>query len=439
MQSQAIDSLVAWPADLVIPSGVLTLTGYGLDVRVWRGRLRIADGIGRQRRTAIVHRATGGLKRLVVIGHTGAITFDAIRWLADIGAGYVQLDEDGRVLAAFGPQGADRPSLRRAQARALDTPAGIDLARELIARKIARQAEVLPDLRRSVEVDPRTDEAMALATGRLRVAVTRDDIRLAEAKAAAAYWSAWSGVELRWARRDAERIPGHWRRFGSRTSPLTGGPRLAANPANAVLNYLYAILEGEATIAARLVGLDPGLGILHADQTNRDSLSADLMEPVRPLVDRHAFGLFADRPFAASDFRETRQGVCRITPGLATVLAETSRQWRQQVGRVAEDVARRLDPDQWGEPKRRTWRHRSPSPGVELDASSVHLVRRCRHGEQADLLDGVRRGHSGRAGDQRLCNRRSGPRPSATRGRVGARRARGTAADRSESARATAR
>jgi CRISPR/Cas system-associated endonuclease Cas1 len=39
---------------------------------------------------------------------------------------------------------------------------------------------------------------------------------------------------------------------------LTGGPRLAANPANAVLNYIYALLEGEATLAARLVGLDPG-------------------------------------------------------------------------------------------------------------------------------------------------------------------------------------
>jgi len=26
---------------------------------------------------------------------------------------------------------------------------------------------------------------------------------------------------------------------------------------------VYAILEGEATIAARIVGLDPGLGVFH--------------------------------------------------------------------------------------------------------------------------------------------------------------------------------
>jgi CRISPR associated protein Cas1 len=57
--------------------------------------------------------------------------------------------------------------------------------------------------------------------------------------------------------------------------------RRATNPANAILNYLYAILEAEARIAALRMGLDPGLGFLHADQTARDSLACDLMEPVR--------------------------------------------------------------------------------------------------------------------------------------------------------------
>jgi CRISPR-associated endonuclease Cas1 len=119
------------------------------------------------------------------------------------------------------------------------------------------------------------------------------------------------------ARRDAADVPAHWRSFGTRSSPLTGAPRLAAKPANALLNYLYSILEGEAAIAARIVGLDPGLGVFHADQPSRDSLAADLMEPVRPLVDRFVLGLLAHRYFAAADFHETRQGVCRVTPGLA--------------------------------------------------------------------------------------------------------------------------
>ena len=341
MRAQAIDSLAARPADLTPAGGVLVLTGYGLRVAVWRGRLRVSDGIGRDRREAIVHRATGRLRRLVVLGHTGSISLEAIRWLADVGAAFVQIDADGRVLAAFGPQGTDRPGLRRAQAGALDTSLGVDLARRLIGEKIAAQSETLASVPEA-DVTDRTLATIREAVIRLHVAATRDDVRMAEAMAAAAYWSALSSVSIRFARRDAERVPAHWTTLGARSSPLTGNPRLAANPINAILNYVYAILEGEASIAARVVGLDPGLGILHADQPNRDSLAADLMEPIRPVVDRAVVDLLARRTLSADDFHETAQGVCRLTPRLARELAESSGDWARPVGRVAEDVARLL-------------------------------------------------------------------------------------------------
>jgi CRISPR-associated endonuclease Cas1 len=342
MRTQATDSVLGWPSELRPNRGVLVLSGYGLDVRVSRGRLRIADGIGHDRREGLVHRATGGLRRLVVLGHTGLVTLDAIRWLADVGAGYLQIDADGQVLAAFGPQGSDRPGLRRAQARALDTELGDGIARRLVGEKIAAQAETLVAVDRAAPVADVVIESLRSAATALHVAVGRDEIRVAEARAAASYWSAWSGLSVAFARRDAADVPAHWRTFGARSSPLTGAPRLAANPANALLNYLYALLEGEAAIAARVVGLDAGLGVLHADQPSRDSLAADLMEPVRPLVDRFVLDLLADRYFATADFYETRQGVCRVTPTLATDLAATSPVWARAVGRVAEDVAESL-------------------------------------------------------------------------------------------------
>src|SRR3972149_4866478 len=116
-------------------------------------------------------------------------------------------------------------------------------------------------------------------------------------------------------------------RSGSRRigSPSGAGPPRCATP------------EGEATTAAGFVGLDPGLGALHADQLNRDSLSADLMEPVRPLVDRYVLELLARRTFAADDFFETSRGVVRITPPLARELALTAPDWARAIGRVAED------------------------------------------------------------------------------------------------------
>src|SRR5437016_4292853 len=108
-----------------------------------------------------------------------------------------------------------------------------------------------------------------------------------EAKAALAYWSAWSTLPIQYPRADLSRVPEHWQIFGARVSALTGSPRLAVNPPNAVLNYLYSVLEAEAHLAAAELGLDPGLGMLHRDTPNRDSLACDLMEPIRPLVDAY--------------------------------------------------------------------------------------------------------------------------------------------------------
>jgi CRISPR/Cas system-associated endonuclease Cas1 len=86
-------------------------------------------------------------------------------------------------------------------------------------------------------------------------------------------------------------VPEHWRTFGQRSSLLSKGPRLATNPAGAILNYLYSLVEAETTLACHAVGLDPGLGIFHVDQRDRASLALDLMEAVRPLVDSYVLAL----------------------------------------------------------------------------------------------------------------------------------------------------
>jgi hypothetical protein len=107
-------------------------------------------------------------------------------------------------------------------------------------------------------------------------------IESAERHGARICWDAWAAVPLHFARRDLKKVPRHWCAFGSRQSALSGSPRNAATPANALLNYLYAILEAETRIALLTVRLDPRLGLLHTDQPSRDSLACDVMEPVRP-------------------------------------------------------------------------------------------------------------------------------------------------------------
>ena len=61
-----------------------------------------------------------------------------------------------------------------------------------------------------------------------------------EANAAALYFPAWRDVRIRFRERDLARIPARWLRCDSRASVLTGAPRAATSPINAMRNYLFA-------------------------------------------------------------------------------------------------------------------------------------------------------------------------------------------------------
>lgn len=75
---------------------------------------------------------------------------------------------------------------------------------------------------------------------------------------------------------------------------------------NAAINYLYGMLYTYIETALFSVGLDPYLGILHADQYDKPTLSYDLIEPFRPWVDRLVVeNILADK--VKPDFFETKQ------------------------------------------------------------------------------------------------------------------------------------
>ncbi len=321
--------------------GVCVVDGYGVQVRVRNRALVVSDGIGRFRRERSFAKALVGIKRLVVISHEGAITLEALRWLNDAGIAFLQIDRDGEVIAASASYGLNDPRLRRALALAPTNTTGLEIARYLISAKLSGQEN---NLSRA----PFPDNARAELTHLREMAenaASIPEILMCEAKGALAYWGAWKNVSLRFARKDEKSIPEHWRIFGQRRSPITDSPRLAANPTNAMLNYLYALLEAETRFACLACGLDPGLGIFHADQKSRDSLALDLMEAVRPQVDAYLLNLLGARTFSVRDFAETRKGVCRVLAPLTHTLAETTAQWAKAIGPVVEDVARMLADD----------------------------------------------------------------------------------------------
>src|SRR5262249_51815049 len=128
--------------DIRPTAGVLTLRGYGLRLAVERGELLVSDGIGADRGAARFTRVEPGFRRVVVIGYTGIVTLEALRWIRDIGAAFVQVGTDGAVVATGAIHGSVDVRVRRGQARATETGAALTVARRVLAGKVEGQAAV---------------------------------------------------------------------------------------------------------------------------------------------------------------------------------------------------------------------------------------------------------------------------------------------------------
>ena len=315
--------------------GVVAVGGYGVRIAVERGHLLIEDGLAQQRRVLRVSRVAPEVQRVVVHGHAGTVTLDALRWMSDTGIAFVQLDHDGQLIATNVTRALDDVRVRRGQALASAVPQGVDIARSLLAAKLDGQSTVLRDIggkRDAAQLIQDASKALADATTIL-------DLRYIESRAAVAYWDAWQGIPMRFGSRDVTRIPAHWKAFDARRSQLSASNRKASTPINAILNYLYGILEAEARIAAQRVGCDPAMGLIHADRPSRANFATDLMEPVRPDVDAYVLRYLEERTFLKADFFENRDGNCRLLPPLTAALAESAPRWAKALGPVAEHTA----------------------------------------------------------------------------------------------------
>jgi len=326
------------PEPITPRQGVVTLFGFGIRVQVERGHLLLRDGVGPVRREGRFSRVNHGLRRLVVIGSDGVVSLAALRWLHHQKAAFVMLERGGRLLTIAGPVGPKDSRLKRAQALAQHNGTALTIARALLDQKLHAQERLA---RQALHSDA-VAEAICHERESLPHFATMDALRWAEARAALAYWSAWRDVRVTFPNGAIPCVPAHWQVFGARRSPLTGSNRLAVNPPNAMLNYLYAILESEARIAAVAVGLDPNLGTLHADTDSRPSLACDLMEAVRTNVDEYVLNWIARQTLRREWFFEERDGNCRLMAGFAARLAEAAPGLASAVVPVAERIVKVL-------------------------------------------------------------------------------------------------
>ncbi len=264
----------------------------------------------------------------MVLDGSGSLSFDVLDWLAAQKVPLVRIDWQGHVQAVLGGLAAD-PRRVAAQVQAQRSGRGLSIAIDLIREKIANSIETLqaalPNSPSRVSAVLKLKKDLAALEKRPSSSIS--DVIGIEGYAAGTYFQAWSSLPLKWKGIGRRPIPNHWPQVGSRSSVTRqkAANRHASHPVNAMLNYAYAVLESQVRIQVVSEGYDPSIGYLHAYEPDRPALVLDLMEPLRPAVDRRVLEFVQSHTFHPADFTIRNDGVCRLNPEMAkSIVASTS-------------------------------------------------------------------------------------------------------------------
>jgi len=129
--------------------------------------------------------------------------------------------------------------------------------KQIIINKIAEQISTLKSLKKNVSI-----------LNTIKNSVKNGDSTNREAHAAVVYWKILMGSTFK--RRQAD------------------------SGVNALLNYGYAIIRAMVARAVVGSGLHPSLGVFHNNQYNSMCLIDDIMEPLRPFVDRVVYNIYKE-------------------------------------------------------------------------------------------------------------------------------------------------
>ncbi|MFG1370943.1 type I-C CRISPR-associated endonuclease Cas1c [Xanthobacter oligotrophicus] len=247
------------------------------------------------------------LEGVVTFGRPGASPA-LLAACAEAGITVSHLEPNGRFLARVEGRRTGNVLLRRAQYRlADDATRTVPIVRGIVAAKTANQRTVV---RRAVR-----DHGTTLAEAAL-AALRATDERLTDI--ARRTLAAGEVAILRGLEGEAASIYfgvfNHLVRGGEPAFAFSGRSRRPPlDRMNALLSFLYAMLGHDCRSALEAHGLDPQVGLLHADRPGRASLALDLMEELRPvLADRLALSLVNRRQLTPSDFVMEEAGGVRL-------------------------------------------------------------------------------------------------------------------------------
>ncbi len=271
----------------------IVLSGHGCFVKIRDDALVVEyqrPGEQGNDRLLRLNRGTHKIKQIILLAHSGYISFSAIEWATQQNVVIIMLTYDGELLQVLTPHRQPRSAkLCYLQFKAGESDLCIEIARELVRRKTLAQIE-----------------GLILEDGLVELSLRRTigTIQSVEGRLASYYWQSFVGLPILWDRKSSKSIPAHWLFVTERVSGMSGylNAHRANNPFHACLNFCYSLLQADVLRAIHVANLEPNIAFLHLNSEQHHSLVFDLMEPFRPIVDAMVLAFFQKITFSKSDF-----------------------------------------------------------------------------------------------------------------------------------------
>jgi CRISPR-associated endonuclease Cas1 len=320
----AQEKLTPWQEDARASPRVLVLGAYAA-LRVRGGALEIEHGPHEDRATIRIDIDAEPKPHTILFdSHGEFLTGEAMRWCARYSINLLLPGGPGRIISMVESALETKtntmtrvrdidPSIIRAQCAA--DP--VKMAREIVSAKIEA------GLKFTIKDAEARRGTAGEWEGKLRAARTVAEIMIVESRAAAAYWRCFQDAGLR--ERKNGNLPRSWMRFAQRGKGNAFlGPKHAAHPINAMLNYCYVVEAGRLAKALAAQGLALPIAYLHSDKKGRNSLVWDAIEPLRPAIDAKVFEFVAEHEFARSDFPQSGYNVHRLSRDVTQLLLHSA-------------------------------------------------------------------------------------------------------------------
>jgi CRISPR-associated protein Cas1 len=305
----------------------LILSGHGIRLNVDRGTLLIKCGFTHYPQEREEYRFFPRDRqlpsRIVILDGDGSITFDALEWLSVQGVTLVQINWRGEISSIGGTDYSANPDLVKRQLEIRDNGEGFEFSKWLILKKIENCHETIKRIS-----DNSPDAELILQKIENQISGLKknppdnlNSLLAVEGIAAAAYFRYWYTLSLKWKGIGRKPVPQEWLRVGTRIG-CNNSNQFALHPVNAILNYVYAVLENQVRAQILSAGVDPTISYMHSGGNSRPSLVFDLMEPVRPVMDQKILEFITKHTFSPDDFILNKNGICRLHPQFARVIVK---------------------------------------------------------------------------------------------------------------------